>query len=603
MKCSSQPLSWPGLSAMAIALLATLISPAQAAVDWVAPPGGVSIAVDTADNVFTVDYTYALGAEMSLSKRDRDGNLLWTASHDQTDVTKWERASWVASDSEGNALVCGTLMSGYSSPVEAASILMKFSPEGALLWRQVFESSFDGSNVKKCLVDGSNHVYVLGLATGPAGRVTAVKKFAPDGSRVWSWFDAAGIGAPLNIKFTPEGNLILSGRGTVGSINGYAKIDPQGNLLWARAGINSLTAGDVAGDQNGESYLVNGEYVASNAGTVLTKLDVTGATVWERIHGGINGFRVEVGGDNQPVVSGFPSGGVGAAFIKTDVAGNLLWSNLDADGPLGLLLHAQMLMDGQDAAYLAAGTLFEMAVCKVNADGSSAWTQTTTGGYANAMALGRFDNHLFVTGGINAARLSDTGTANLPPQAALSATPQSGTAPLVVAFSGAASLDPEGTPLSYAWNFGDGVTGSGMAASHTYTLAGNYTARLTVTDAEGASDEASTVITVTQPASLALVSSAVTLSAKLRGSTLTATGNVLVKNGLGQPVKSAVVTATWSKPGGVTLTQTATTNQAGTARFSTSGQRGTYTLTVGGISKTGYVFDGSQGVLSASITR
>jgi hypothetical protein len=99
------------------------------------------------------------------------------------------------------------------------------------------------------------------------------------------------------------------------------------------------------------------------------------------------------------------------------------------------------------------------------------------------------------------------------------------------------------------------------------------------------------------------VSSAVTLSAKLRGTSLNLTGNVVVKNGLGQAVQGASVTATWSKPGGVTQSQTVTTNQTGTARFSTSGQRGTYTLTVGGISKSGYLFDNSQGVLSGSITR
>lgn len=584
----------------ALALLSLATPLAQAAVDWVEPVRGVSVAVDAVDNVYTVDYVYALGAEMILTKMDRDGNLLWTASHDQTDATKWESASWVAADGDGNALVCGTLMSGYSNPVNAASILMKFSPTGSLLWRQVFESGFDGSSVRKCLVDGSNHIYVLGLAMGPNGLVTAVKKFDPAGARVWSWFDQNGIGAPLNVKFTPEGNLVISGRGTVGSINGYAKIDPQGNLLWARAGINSLTTGDVAGDLNGESYLVNGNY-QTGSGMVVSKLDVAGNTLWDS-NQAMTGYRVEVGNDNRPVVSGFPNAGVGAAFMKLDEAGGLLWSNQDADGPLGLLLHAQMLMDDQNSAYLAAGTLFEMAVSKVNADGSSAWTQTTSGSYANAMALGHFDRNVFVVGG-STARLSDTATGNLPPQASLSATPASGTAPLVVAFSGAGSLDPEGGLLTYAWAFGDGGTGSGAAVSHTYNGAGNYTATLTVTDAQGASDQASTVITVSQPPALTLVSNAVTLSAKLRGTSLNVTGNVVVKNGLGQPVQGATVTATWSKPGGVTQSQTVSTNQTGTARFSTSGQRGTYTLTVGGMSKTGYVFDNSQGVLSGSITR
>jgi len=59
-----------------------------------------------------------------------NGTRLWVASFDQTSTTAWERASWVATDSAGNAIVCGTLMSGYSNPVEAASIVMKFDRTG-----------------------------------------------------------------------------------------------------------------------------------------------------------------------------------------------------------------------------------------------------------------------------------------------------------------------------------------------------------------------------------------------------------------------------------------------------------------------------------------
>jgi hypothetical protein len=89
-------------------------SPAQN-VDWVQPTRGISIAVDAANNVYTLDYVYALGAEMVLTKRDASGNLVWERSFDQTDSTKWERASWVATDNRGNVIVCGTYMSGYSN--------------------------------------------------------------------------------------------------------------------------------------------------------------------------------------------------------------------------------------------------------------------------------------------------------------------------------------------------------------------------------------------------------------------------------------------------------------------------------------------------------
>jgi len=114
-----------------------LLLPVQVAADvglaWVQPTRGVSVALDAADNVYTVDYEQALGAEMSLTKRAANGTMLWVASFDQTSTTAWERASWVATDSAGNAIVCGTLMSGYSNPVEAASIVMKFDPNGRWL--------------------------------------------------------------------------------------------------------------------------------------------------------------------------------------------------------------------------------------------------------------------------------------------------------------------------------------------------------------------------------------------------------------------------------------------------------------------------------------
>ncbi|TDC56533.1 DUF1349 domain-containing protein [Micromonospora sp. KC207] len=77
-------------------------------------------------------------------------------------------------------------------------------------------------------------------------------------------------------------------------------------------------------------------------------------------------------------------------------------------------------------------------------------------------------------------------TENAPPQVSATATPTTGTAPVNVAFDGTAT-DAEGdTPLTYAWDFGDGKTASTLDATHTYTVPGTFTATLTVTDARGA---------------------------------------------------------------------------------------------------------------------
>ena len=82
-------------------------------------------------------------------------------------------------------------------------------------------------------------------------------------------------------------------------------------------------------------------------------------------------------------------------------------------------------------------------------------------------------------------KISYVGAANRAPTAAASADATSGLAPLTVSFSGAGSSDPDGDGLTYAWDFGDGATGSGQTVSHTYAANGTYSAVLTVSDGRG----------------------------------------------------------------------------------------------------------------------
>lgn len=90
---------------------------------------------------------------------------------------------------------------------------------------------------------------------------------------------------------------------------------------------------------------------------------------------------------------------------------------------------------------------------------------------------------------------------NLPPTARMSAVPTSGIAPLSVQFDGATSSDPETQPLTYVWDFDSdgGVDSTSAAASFLYTRAGQYAAKLTVTDPVGASAVATLSVEVAPP--------------------------------------------------------------------------------------------------------
>src|SRR5213593_1678500 len=65
-----------------------------------------------------------------------------------------------------------------------------------------------------------------------------------------------------------------------------------------------------------------------------------------------------------------------------------------------------------------------------------------------------------------------------------------------------ASFDPDGDPLTYAWDFGDGSTASGPTPVHAYLAAGNFAVTLMVTDngngdpTNACSDNATTTATI-----------------------------------------------------------------------------------------------------------
>jgi len=122
-------------------------------------------------------------------------------------------------------------------------------------------------------------------------------------------------------------------------------------------------------------------------------------------------------------------------------------------------------------------------------------------------------NLLFNDGGTNKTiDLSANGTAyydngwlatapviNRNPKANFSLTPVSGYTPLAVTANAGASTSCTGI-ANYAWNFGNGVTASGISASTSYATAGTYTVKLVVTDNQNRKDSSTQQVTATAPA-------------------------------------------------------------------------------------------------------
>jgi PKD repeat protein len=98
---------------------------------------------------------------------------------------------------------------------------------------------------------------------------------------------------------------------------------------------------------------------------------------------------------------------------------------------------------------------------------------------------------------------------NLPPTVVISG-PASGLVGEALSFSGSGSRDSDGSIISYAWDFGNGMTGSGITVTHSYSATGSYTVTLTVTDNGGLTGQATHIVQIDQPAQFNPPSAAVT---------------------------------------------------------------------------------------------
>ena len=110
-------------------------------------------------------------------------------------------------------------------------------------------------------------------------------------------------------------------------------------------------------------------------------------------------------------------------------------------------------------------------------------------------------NRFFQTTVGNTAR-SFTATFTAPaPVAVITTTPTSGPGPLMVQFDGTGSTvgGELGAIKEFLWEFGDGLTSTLGAPTHIYAVAGNYIAKLTVSNLSGLLGSITQAITVNDP--------------------------------------------------------------------------------------------------------
>jgi PKD repeat protein len=135
-------------------------------------------------------------------------------------------------------------------------------------------------------------------------------------------------------------------------------------------------------------------------------------------------------------------------------------------------------------------------------------------------------------------------------------------------FDASASADSDGTIAVYAWHFGDGATGLGASASHTFAGGSTYTVQLIVMDAAGALGSVSQSVNLNQPPIVSFTSTCNGLTCTFDGSaSFDPDGTIAMyrwnfgdgKDGVAQPVSH-----TYAAAGTYTVMLTVTDTAYGT---------------------------------------
>lgn len=291
--------------------------------------------------------------EIFLIKVAANGSLVWQQNYAASKVGIYN-ANDMAVAPDGSIYVTGLFAPDGDQAGDI--LLLKFAPDGALLWQRTWDNNGNSEDGESVAVAGDGSIYVTGgsdpvEAVGPL----VLLRYSPDGTLVWqkTWTDTVPgtTGASGDaVAVGPDGNIHVGG--TAFRKDGSFDVDmvvltvnPTGTLLWQRdlaAGDDADARGGMTVASDGSVYIAGG-LLTGNGGndTLIAKFSASGALTWGRQYGvsGDDNFpggllvlpngNLLIAGDTQ---SPFVGGSMFDTLLTVNPSGSAL-SCTSFDGP------------------------------------------------------------------------------------------------------------------------------------------------------------------------------------------------------------------------------------------------------------------------------
>jgi serine-aspartate repeat-containing protein C/D/E len=302
---------------------------------------------------------------------------------------------WVLALSVLLAAACERGMEPTAIPVEpsaAVGVSSALTPGFERTW-----GGENGDNARGVAVGSDGSIYVTGitLSFGTPEDAAFLLKYAPDGTLLWQRIysgQRSVVGRDVAVHRGATGGDAVYVTGGFFNSAFLARFDTDGNLVWQRSwGGDSEHAEAVAVAPDGSIYIAGGtnnpDFGAGGADMVLVKFGSDGSFVWDRTWGGpISELArdVAVAADGSVYVAGEGNSFFGndAVLLKFAADGGLIWQRDRRTGGLNDQSAALGVATGADGSVYVTGAFLNFGVgqqvflSSVTADGSQLWERT-----------------------------------------------------------------------------------------------------------------------------------------------------------------------------------------------------------------------------------
>jgi len=315
-----------------------------------------------------------------------EGDTLWTGTYGDNLV---QLANSVVQTSDGGFAVAGMT----ESLTDNDFWLLRINSDGDTLWTRKYGTA---DNEEACSVkqthDGGYILagWVVEDTSGFAVYNLYVVRADANGDTIWTWrYGGHDYAYAYDIEETPDSGFVLVGKTGqyMMDYNAYlVRLDSNGDTLWTRVygGPDHQEGFDVELTNDG-GYVITGQTgTCPDYDVYLIKVNAAGDSLWGHTYGYSLidiGYSVKKTVDGGYIIAGCTeyttSGTLEAYFIKTDSAGDTIWTR-KYGGPLvneAYSIYETISGDYISTGYYGNARETDVYILKLDINGDTLWTR------------------------------------------------------------------------------------------------------------------------------------------------------------------------------------------------------------------------------------